>query len=81
MLNGVVRRGYKEISRYRLIQELSVIHDIALMIISWLFGDLLRLDDRMAIIWNGKGFLCSRQFGFCALDITGIDPVEKNLIF
>ena len=50
---GLSSKEYQE----RLDQELAVIHDGALMIISWLSGICCVLDVRMAIIWVWDGVL------------------------
>ena len=66
----------------RLNEELAVIHDMGFDdLFPCSLGILLRFDVPKATIWEwGRGSAVGSLVAY-SLDITGIDPVEKNLIF
>ena len=83
MLNwGLVQKGLtsKEYQD-RLDQELSVIHDMGFDDYFLVVWDLLRFGRSNGYYMGmGRGSAVGSLVSY-ALDITGIDPVEKNLIF
>lgn len=74
---GLTSKEYQD----RLDQELSVIHDMGFDDYFLVVWDLLRFGRSNGYYMGmGRGSAVGSLVSY-ALDITGIDPVEKNLIF
>ena len=74
---GLTSKEYQD----RLDQELAVIHDMGFDDYFLVVWDCCVSDVRMATIWEWDGGSAVGSLVSYALDITGIDPVDKNLIF